>query len=317
MSQLTIYLGSRCNLNCAYCHRTADEKESVVADSLLNYIVQNQDGLTVKFMGGEPTLYMQEIERVVSSAPKAHYAICTNGVNLERYIGFFSRHDFLLCISYDGSEESLRGFDPFTKLIDYPRLAVSTTIYHGNTDLRKIMKSFAAKERIIGRPLSFFPHIAHDTSKVNAAFALTATDADSYVTQYKELVSEYMEGRYKYGVRNFRLEGMFTALKRRYEQPFSFGETYCVNSRVKKCDAAGRFYTCLYIRDDLIGGDNWQSDQQALLLQRFPKCGACDVYAMCGGACVKSLSHGIECGIYKRLYSWFKEEYPKWRGGRW
>lgn len=316
MSQLTIYLGSRCNLNCAYCHRTADENEPVIADSLLKYITENQEGLTVKFMGGEPTLYMEEIEKVVSAAPKAQYAVCTNGVNIERYIDFFRRHDFLLCISYDGSEENLRGFDPFTKVIDYPRLAVSTTIYHGNTDLRKILKGFAGKERIVGRPLSFFPHIAHDTSSENARFALTAADADAYVTQYKELVSEYMEGLYKYGVRNFRLEGMFTALKRRYEQPFFFGETYCINSRVKKCDAAGRLYTCLYIRDDLLGSGAWQEEQQELLLQRFPKCRDCDVYAMCGGACVKSLSHDIECSIYKRLYSWFKQEYPKWRDGQ-
>ena len=316
MKQLTIYLGSCCNLHCAYCHRTADEKEPVIADRLLRYIADNQEDITVKFMGGEPTLYMEEIERVTKAAPKARYAICTNGVNLERYIDFFREYDFLLCISYDGRKDSLRGFDPFTKLIDYPRLAVSTTIYHGNTDLRAILRNFAEKERIIGRPISFFPHIAHDTG-VLGRYALTEEDAASYVAQYKEMVGDYMEERFKYGVRNFRYEGMFNALLRRYEQPFSFGETYCVNQRLMKCDTSGRYFTCLYSRDEELGEGTWQEEQREILRSKFPGCEDCVVYSMCGGACIKSKAHDIECRIYKSLYGWFKREYPKWRDGEW
>ena len=37
--KLSIYLGSKCNLNCKYCHRIADTTETpVVSDKLINYI---------------------------------------------------------------------------------------------------------------------------------------------------------------------------------------------------------------------------------------------------------------------------------------
>lgn len=313
MESVTIYLGSRCNLNCAYCHRVPDEKEPVISDELLDYIRNKGANIAVKFIGGEPTLYMRQIRKVTNIAPLARYSVVTNGVGLSRYLDFFRRYRFLVCISYDGRKESLRGFDPFTALVNYPWIAVSTTIYHGNTDLHAIIRNFAEKERIIGRRLSFFPHIMHVTDERNRKYALTKEDADSYVSQYKEMVGRYLEDRYRYGVVNIRYEGMFQALLKRYEHPFSFGETYCVNRDVKKCDAEGRLFSCLYIRNEELGQDNWQETQQGILKKNFPRCQSCDVYDMCGGACIKSRMHDIECRIYRNLYSWFKEEYPKWK----
>ena len=316
MEQLTIYLGSRCNLNCAYCHREADEKEPEISVDLLSYIQKNQKQVYVKFMGGEPTLYMRQIRMVTDIAPDARFSICTNGVNLRKYLDFFRRHRFFVCISYDGKND-LRGYDPFTQLVDYPWLAVSTTIYHGNTDLREIIRNFAKKEKIIGRTLSFFPHIIHKTGTSNRQYALTKEDAKFYVAQYKELVTDYMRDRFRYGVSNKRYEGMFQALYKRFEQPFLYGETYCINRWVKKYDAAGNLHTCLYIRDDKLSPGNWQEEQKKILDKRFPQCRSCDVYDMCGGACIKSTAHEMECRIYKELYSWFKDEYPKWRDGKW
>ena len=313
MESVTIYLGSRCNLKCAYCHRVPDEKEPVISDALLDYIRNKGANIAVKFIGGEPTLYMRQIRKVTNIAPLARYSVVTNGVGLSRYLDFFRRYRFLVCISYDGRKESLRGFDPFTALVNYPWIAVSTTIYRGNTDLHAIIRNFAEKERIIGRRLSFFPHIMHVTDERNRKYALTKEDADSYISQYKEMVGRYLEDRYRYGVVNIRYEGMFQALFKRYEHPFSFGETYCVNRDVKKCDAEGRLFSCLYIRDEELGQDNWQETQRGILQRNFPRCQSCDVYDMCGGACIKSRMHDIECRIYRNLYSWFKEEYPKWK----
>ena len=63
--KLSIYLGSKCNLNCKYCHRIADTTETpVVSDKLINYIKSiSNDKLTIKFMGGEPTLYFDNIKQ--------------------------------------------------------------------------------------------------------------------------------------------------------------------------------------------------------------------------------------------------------------
>lgn len=309
--QITIYMGSRCNLNCAYCHREADANETKISSELFGKL-QNVDDLTVKFMGGEPTLYLDEIKKVVKAVPKAKFIICTNGVNLDKYLSFFREHDFLVCISYDGDNNVKRGFDPFSKAIDYPKLAVSTTICHGHTDLKTIIKNFAEKERIIGRRLSFFPHFAHATNSKNDGYSLSLGDADYILKQYRELVGSYMEQRFKYGVCNFRLEGMFTGLLKRYQSNFKYGETYCVNKDLTKFNAQGKCFSCLYIRDDELSED-WQAEQQIILESLYPECKSCPVYFMCGGGCIKSKSHDIECYLNKKLFSWFKAEYEKWR----
>lgn len=310
--QATIYMGSRCNLNCAYCHRESKGKESGVSAELIERL-KGLDNLTVKFMGGEPTLYMEEIQKVVAALPDAKFVICTNGIDLDSYLSFFRKHDFLICISFDGEDSKERDFDPFTKVIDYPRLAVSTTIYHGHTDFKAIIKSFVKKERIIGRSLSFFPHFAHATNEYNDKYALTIEDADCILKQYKELVGSYMEQRFKYGVCNFRYEGMFIGLLKRYLANFSYGETYCVNKNLQKYNTEGTNFTCLYIRDEKLC-DNWLAEQQSILESKFPKCRDCSVYFMCGGGCLKSKSHAVECYINKNLFSWFKTEYEKWEG---
>lgn len=305
MKQLTIYLGSRCNLECEYCHRKVEKDEPKIADELIEKI-KKKPSMTIKFIGGEPTLYMKDIKKVVKNAPQHDYAICTNGVNLEKYIGYFKRHNFLICISYDGNENSVREFDPFTKLIDYPRISVSTTIYKGNMSIKNILRNFAEKEKVIGRSLSFYPHVVHVTSKKNAKFNLTKKDADEYVKEYKEYVNLYLEGL-KRGISNRRFEGMYKALKIRLDNPFSFGETYCVNKDIQKCDARGNKISCLYIREDILT-DNWQEEQKKLIREHNPNCESCDVYDMCGGGCIKSVEEDIQCYINRQLFSWFKEK---------
>lgn len=316
--RLSIYLGSRCNMNCKYCHRVPDTTEkSVVSDKLITHIknlYKTNDKLVIRFMGGEPTLYFDNIKQIVDIAPNAIFNICTNGKELYKYIDYFRDHKFNLCISYDGNDEyDLRGYDPFTNLINYPYIQTSTTIYHGNTDLKKIIKNLNKKELIVGRRLSFFPHIIHYTNDMNKKYALTKEDAISYISQFKELVSNYMSDYFKYGLVNIRLQGMFTQLYRQYKFGFNKGETYCVNYNSEKCDINGNFYDCLYIRDDALPESNYIEKQYELLESKFPNCLNCEVYSMCGGACIKSKEHDIECLIYKSLYSWFKVEFEKWR----
>ena len=164
--QITLYLGSQCNLHCAYCHREASDGEGGISEEFLAKLKRNPPR-AIKFMGGEPLLYMKEIRKVVEAVPQAKFAVSTNGIGIEKHLDYFREHYFQICISYDGAERDLRGYDPFTALLEYPDLAVSTTLYHGNTDMGAIMERFREKEKVIGRPLSFFPHLMHVTSEAN------------------------------------------------------------------------------------------------------------------------------------------------------
>lgn len=304
--QITLYLGSQCNLHCAYCHREASDGEGEIAESFLEELKRNPPG-AIKFMGGEPLLYMKEIRKVVAAVPKAKFAVSTNGIGIEKHMEYFREHRFQICISYDGAEKDLRGYDPFTALWDYPDLAVSTTLYHGNTDLGAIMDRFREKEKVIGRPLSFFPHLMHVTSEANRPYALTQEDYASILEQYKKYAGLYLSRLRKFSIRDKRYEGLYQTLERRWEVQYMYGETYCSNRTIRKVDAKGQAYPCLYIRKEKLGTD-WLKEQQTLLDSINPGCRQCSVYDMCGGACIVSQEHAQECRFYKALYTWFQKE---------
>lgn len=288
----TVYLGSKCNLSCSYCHREEGE-EYGVSDKLLE-ILKSADN--IRFIGGEPTLYMDEIKKVVNNSKEGtRFTITTNGVNFDKYRDYFLKHKFFVCISYDGSN-NLRGYDPFTKVIDYPYLGVSCTLFHGNTDFHKIIRDFSNKERIIGRYISFFPHIMHVTNPLNKKYALTYEDMDTIVEQYSEILKRAKIEYELIGVVNMRYRGVLFQLYKALHAGYQLGETYCTNRNSHKVDTEGNEYSCLYIRDES------PKDIQ------FPnKCKHCDVYDMCGGACIKSVEHDIECYYYNKLYRKAKE----------
>ncbi len=302
---LSIYLGSKCNMNCAYCHREENESETGVSDKLLNYIKEFKID-KIAFFGGEPTLYMDDIKKVVEANPMADFKITTNGVGIKKYLPFFHSHKFKVCISYDGNN-SLRGFDPFQEVIDYPNLAVSCSLYHGNTDFMEIIKKFAEKEKIVGKHLPFYPHIIHYTSEKNKVYKLTDSDYDFIFEQYKKYVSEYVIDYVNYGIINTRFSGLFNQLKERFYACYWLGETYCVNGKILKCNANGDFFSCLYIRD------SHPSETRNYIKKNYPKCVNCPVYSMCGGACIKSLDHEAECRFYYKLYSWFKSFFSSYK----
>jgi uncharacterized protein len=321
MKRVTIYLGSKCNMNCAYCHREAglDEEKGLPQEFYERLRRMAKEGpLTVKFMGGEPTLYMDTIRKVVEAVPQAKFIVATNGVNLGKYLPYFREHNFQIALSYDGGDVDLRGFNPLQELIDYPHLSVSTTIFHGNTDFKKILGQFR-EIRTRGTKVTFFPHIVHHTGESNAAYALTKEDYDSVLSQWKSLVMELIDGYKKTGEINWELTGLFFGLFRRLEANYEYGETYCFNKGLVKVGPTGKPYSCQYIRDVPLSWGKWQEEQAAVLDYMFPKCKECKVYGMCGGGCHKSLDHEQECEFYFSLYSWFREladmEPAVWRLG--
>lgn len=298
MKTITIYLGSRCNLNCAYCHREADADERGVTDKLLT-LLKEERPQEIRFFGGEPTLYMDDIQKVVATCPWAAFVVTTNGVLLDKYKDYFSEHNFKIIVSYDGNTNSLRGYNPLLKAIDYHKLGVSTTLYHGNTDFKSILRHFCEMEKYAGRSLSFFPHIAHHTNDSNKEYALTADDIKQVLAEYKHCIKSFWQAYEKYGLINIRYKAVFTQLWREYNASYEFGETYCVGKERMKVNANGDTFNCLYIRNVP------ESENAAYIRSRFPRCEKCHYYSMCGAACVQSLSHDLECSFYYQLYDFF------------
>lgn len=308
MQEVIIYLGSKCNLNCPYCHRERNGNETGVSQKLLDYLKDRE--CLIIFKGGEPTLYMDDIDKVVKAANKARFRVNTNGKLLDKYIEYFREHNFQVCISYDGDNNVIRGYDPFIKYIDYPDLGISSTICHGNTDIESILDNFMQKSVILGRIISFYPHVVHYTNKANKQYALTKEDYESVLEQFKTCVTKYIDYAKKYHSVNMRYRGIYAMLRLRLEHHFVYGETYCAWHNSTRIDTKGTRYNCLYIRDTELD-DNYLSEQTKLIDKQFPKCKTCLVYDMCGAGCVKSLGHEMECWFYSRLYSWFRQVYEE------
>lgn len=305
MKEIVIYLGSKCNLNCAYCHRQNSAREDVVSGKLLELV--SKEPCKISFKGGEPLLYMSEIQKIVTASPASNFVITTNGLLFDKYKEYLQEHNFLVCLSYDG-EKSLRQYNPLNKPIVYSRLGVVTTLCHGNCDLEQILDDFDKRKLVIGKAISLYPHIMHATNAENTQYAMTKKDYGIVINQYKYGLQSYLAYIEKYGSINLRYRGLYRSLRNKLANNFEYGETVCASNNIIRTDWNGVRYNCAYIRNvelDL----NWKEKQCSVIETISKNCRNCDVYDMCGAGCLKSLQHDLECQFYKDIYSWFKDFY--------
>lgn len=300
MERISIYLGSKCNANCQYCHRT--EEPEVEDCSAIISLIQRHSPKRINFFGGEPLVYMKQIKEIMAAAPDAQVKITTNGILLPKYIDFIKEHDITLAISYDGGgDNDLRNINiPEVDLSSLTRVGISTTVYHGNTDFNALEKSLKELGKKLNHRLTLYPHIMHVTSDDNKKFRLTKEDYDSVADQWIERTRLIVESYEKYGLFKKEYTGMLFIFKTRHE--LAPGVTSCVDSKNLKVDMHGRKWDCLYIRDK-----EWTPSYT------FPEdyqCSSCKVFSYCGGACTKSIEHSLECYYYKKLYTWWQKYYP-------
>lgn len=306
MNNIIIYLGSKCNLNCKYCHRE-NEQDIILSKYFLKELSSFNGNII--FRGGEPTLYMDTIKKIVSNSKKAQFSITTNGIELNKHINYFKEHNFHISISYDGND--IRQFDPYTNYINYPSQNLSNTIVlTRNMDIFNTLDVFDEKSIIIGKRILLAPHIGHYTNKENKEYAMLEEDYEKISSQLKKCMNIFVYERKKYHTTNNRYYGIYTFFNNYYRNNFSFGETVCANHKSSRVDLSGQRYNCLYIRDQKLGNE-WLQTQQSIIREISPKCERCEVYDMCGAGCLKSLYHNKECKFYKDIFTWYKIFYKE------
>ena len=223
---------------------------------------------------------------------------------LPKYKDFLLEHKFHIVLSFDGLQEhSLRCVDiPEIDLSEFPRVSISTTLYHNNADLDLLDKAFCFLEKKLNRRLSIYPHIMHVTSESNIPYALTKEDYDRIIKGVIGRVKRLIETYEKYGVLLRRNTGYLYILSR--QKDLAPGETGCVSKEHIKTDLNGNSWDCLYIRNQLVTLPHTLPDE-------FKNCYDCEYYSSCGAACVKSIRHNMECYYYKSLFCWWKKYYPQ------
>lgn len=114
----TLYLTTRCNLNCFYCYENYTEKQDMdfrTSKNVIDFIFKNDmsDLIQIGFMGGEPLIKYDVLYYIVNYIKEYYptrlvrYYITTNGVLLtEKIVRFLSLNNFDIRLSIDGDEYS-------------------------------------------------------------------------------------------------------------------------------------------------------------------------------------------------------------------
>ena len=306
-----IYLGSRCNTNCAYCFAKSGREDVAVSESFLEEL-SKKDSLYLKFGGGEPLLYMDKIKQFVKACPQADICIATNGLLIPQYVDFLNENNVFVHISWDGTK-SLRKDDGLTSAVkDLKRWTASATLGRGNADLFKLLEDVEEKSLELGFFIPMFAHLARATYEDNKSYAITAEEAEVFVNQFKSIVYWFMDEYKKFGKVNRTYYPFFMFLEEWSNKELTWGETLCNNRSWQKVDCAGNRYPCLYVPCNPLQED-WLTVQQSMIPS---ECRECNVYSYCGGGCLMSKNREIECSIYKELFTWF-ERMKKKMGFTW
>ena len=121
LSYLIVVPTLRCNLSCSYCQvsrapvnaKGYDLSEENV-ERLESYIEANgQDGMKIEFQGGECTLRLDLIERIIEFTERcfrnAEFVLCTNLLELgEPEKAIFSRENVYISTSLDGDLDAMK-----------------------------------------------------------------------------------------------------------------------------------------------------------------------------------------------------------------
>ena len=114
----TLYLTTRCNLNCSYCYENYTEKQDMdfkTSKNIIDFIFKNDtlNLIQIGFMGGEPLIKYDVLYQTVNYINKYYptrlvrYYITTNGVLLTaEIVKFLSLNNFDIRISIDGDRDS-------------------------------------------------------------------------------------------------------------------------------------------------------------------------------------------------------------------
>lgn len=84
-NELNVFLGDLCNMDCSHCYTSSSPKskkykisEHEIAE-ICEFVISNPTYKLIHFIGGEPTLFLEQINSIISRLPNTDFAITTNG----------------------------------------------------------------------------------------------------------------------------------------------------------------------------------------------------------------------------------------------
>ncbi len=314
-----VFLTGVCNLNCRYCGGTIPEEVmpheiSYSLEELKSFISQDPEAI-VAFYGGEPTLRVEIMKRMMDILPANRFVIQTNGFFLHRVPAeYLNRLDAIL-VSIDGPRELTdyyRGNGVYDMVID--RVKKIRPLYRGDLIARMAVSQESDIYRDVMHLLSLpFDHV-HWQLNVVWAPDDSWDDFDSWVrdsynpgiTRLAEWwIEELKDGRIS-GIVPF--QGVIKRmLFKETGLPCGAGRdafAITTDGRILACPIGGE-----YEWNNL--GTIWDKNPDELRnsVDVDEPCKSCDIYPICGGRCLfanKERYWGMEgfhriCGTVRHL----------------
>lgn len=303
-----IFLGNKCNCNCAYCHQPRNIPSKKIDIEKLIERIYTFKANNVRFLGGEPLLYWDSIKQIVEefSDFDVHFNIGTNSLLLnEEKIKFINDYDMSVTISFEGFDkvrEYSFNYDNLSKIND---IDLSSTLYHGNTDIDKMCNDTSILGNLTKKNLFLYPHLCHPNDNGGDEFGLTKDDVVSLIEQFKQLITTFIT-EYNKGNILLKYYGLYCVIARRFMKSFFYyGETNCCSSIHMQLDPQGNRLTCLYNPDSIVKDSHYLIEQINGLKNKHPQCLTCNLYPYCGVPCYHATDFNIECMFYKQMLRWF------------
>lgn len=339
IKSVTLNMTHGCNLRCQYCYIRhyaggMDFKPMPVEMAQRFLLEYGRDGMGICFMGGEPTLCMEEIGEIVRFAKttfkKPHFNITTNGTMLTRrqpgeqikVAEWLAREGFGMVFSLDGDRADhdrnriyADGRGSFDEAMEGLR-ALKVAGMGGRVTLRGTFG-----REIVDRPGSLRDRLAYLNGLVYEGYArgvaLEAVDLSESKCAGASLGESEMDyGRWQEEV--LLAVDWLLAERQAGRKPDWGVVTRKVGARIAKrqhhfwsCGAGKNYITlepdgtiqaCHHAHDTLMGDLEHGIDPEVYewkyadnRVHRRTGCAGCSIRYLCGGGCrVASLHHGVD-----------------------
>ena len=283
--RLKIRLGGRCNQSCSFCHSN-DSDDYEFNPEVLPFIKYNNFS-RIRYSGGEPLLYWDEIMRIVDYLPDTvDHSIVTNG-------SLFNERIFNDCINHDISISI--SINQFTNLSDeacyylskLPHLGTAT-LYSGDLSFDEIDNQRKYIEDKIGRHITNFYNMMHTIRYTDKSYS--SKEMSEYLNGMEYRLDKALEDLPRVSDHTIFLYTFMTLFK-----PSSYG---CSNPEQLTISLDGRIMDCSY---NLSYNGLTINDYNKLhpTLHKS-KCYSCNLFGRCK-SCYISVNDD-ECYLYNKLY---------------
>jgi len=328
-----LVLTRRCNLNCFYCHGgeyiESDTEIQYSLDDLASFLAKDNE-IQLMLYGGEPTLRVPLITKLMDRFPQARFMLQTNALLLNQIPEDYVRRFHSILVSIDGTEEttdSYRSRGVYQKVIKNVRW-LREIDYEGDIVARMVVSEQSDIYRDVRHLIDLRnPSFDNVHWQLNVVWDAEDNwhDFDKWVVEVynpgiTRLVEEWvrkMEDGVIEGIVPFKPLMLSLLTGEGVEMRCGSGlDTFAihVDGKIGVCPISPDW-------DFSIVGNIWDSEPQELrnVMRVDEPCPSCGEFEICGGRCLfanKERLWGDEgfekiCEISRHLIKTLKENVPR------